>query len=64
MIIIFNSIMSTISFLTDYKNHWFKDEENNGFNTSDEEFERQLAEAAVIQAEEKFIRQKKPKVCV
>ena len=37
-------------------------DEDNGFNTSDEEFERQLEEAAIIQAEEKLERERRPKM--
>ena len=42
-----------------------QDEEDNGgagYNTSDEEFERQLEEAALIQEQEKVEKAKKPKV--
>ena len=33
-----------------------------GFNTSDEEFERQLEEAAIMEAEEKMEKARKPKM--
>lgn len=38
-----------------------QDEEGDGFNTSDEEFERQLEEAAVLEAEAKLEKAKRPK---
>ena len=40
----------------------FKDEDNEGFNTSDEEFERQLEEAAMIEEQEKVEKSRKPKM--
>lgn len=39
-----------------------QDEDNEGFNTSDEEFERQLEEAALIEEQEKVEKSRKPKV--
>ena len=38
-----------------------QDEEADGYNTSDEEFERQLEEAAVLEAEAKAEKAKRPK---
>lgn len=38
------------------------DDENGGHNTSDEEFERQLEEAALIQEQEKVEKAKRPKM--
>jgi len=39
-----------------------QDEDNEGFNTSDEEFERQLEEAALVEEQEKVEKSRKPKV--
>ena len=39
-----------------------QDEDNDGYNTSDEEFERQLEEAAMIEEQEKVEKAKKPKM--
>ena len=41
---------------------WRQDEDNEGFNTSDEEFERQLEEAAMMEEQEKVEKARKPKV--
>jgi len=41
---------------------WLQDEDNEGFNTSDEEFERQLEEAAMMEEQEKVEKARKPKV--
>jgi len=40
----------------------WQDEDNEGFNTSDEEFERQLEEAAMVEEQEKVEKARKPKV--
>jgi hypothetical protein len=39
-----------------------QDEDNDGYNTSDEEFERQLEEAALIEEQEKVEKARKPKM--
>jgi len=39
-----------------------QDEDAEGFNTSDEEFERQLEEAAMMEEQEKVEKARKPKV--